>query len=321
MNTNQKILKKIKSILIFLGVKKLISKFIFFILSIILKSKISFLRGIVFDFYEEISKVIFHTNKYKENYCLLTNDKIISRQIYVDGEFDLKKLAKTIDFLNYSKKICNLYDIGANIGTVCVPAVKRNMVKKAFAVEPVYKNFELLKVNIILNELENKIQIYNYALSSEDDKNLNIELSHDNSGDHRVRLLENLKSNLFDEKNRSLEKVKSKKFDTLFKNLNHETDLVWIDTQGYEPLILSGAQNLINSKTSIVVEFWPYGLKRNNLWQDMRQIMKKFYYYADLSNNEMLSKKINDENLDDLFSDWEEEKGRKDLFTDILLHN
>ena len=315
------IIKKIKSLLSFLGVKKLIFKIVFCILNIILKTRIPFLRGVIFEFYKEISDIIFYKNKYGEKFGLFASDNI-SKQIFINEEFDLKKFNKVINFLNHSKKIENLYDIGANIGTICIPALKRNLVQKAFAVEPVRKNFDLLKINIILNGLEDKIKTYNYALSSEDDKNLDIELAQDNSGDHRVRL-QNLKLNLYNERERSLEQVKSKKFDTLFKNLNHEKDLVWMDTQGFEPLILAGAQNLIDNKIPLVVEFWPYGLKRNNLWDQMRQIIEKFKYFADLSNKEVTLKKVNKENLNDLFSNWDDEKkGKPALFTDLLLlHN
>ena len=319
---NTTIIQKFKKVLIFLGFKKLISKLISITLSIILKSKNSFLRSVVFDFSKNISDLIFYKNKYGEKFCLFTNDNIISKQIFISEEFDLGKFYKVINFLNISKKIENLYDIGANIGTICIPAVKRNLVKKAYAVEPVRKNFDLLKINIILNDLKDRVEPFNYALSSEDDKNLVIELAHGNSGDHRVRL-ENLESNLYNEKSRQLEKVKSKKFDSLFKNLNKDKDLVWMDTQGFEPMILDGAKNLIEKEVPIVIEFWPYGLKRNNLWDHMRKIIEKYKYYADLSYNEIILKKINQESLDDLFSNWDEEKKNKTaLFTDLLLlHN
>lgn len=319
---NTTIIQKFKKVLIFLGFKKLISKLISITLSIILKSKNSFLRSVVFDFSKNISDLIFYKNKYGEKFCLFTNDNIISKQIFISEEFDLGKFYKVINFLNISKKIENLYDIGANIGTICIPAVKRNLVKKAYAVEPVRKNFDLLKINIILNDLKDRVEPFNYALSSEDDKNLVIELAHGNSGDHRVRL-ENLESNLYNEKSRQLEKVKSKKFDSLFKNLNKDKDLVWMDTQGFEPMILDGAKNLIEKEVPIVIEFWPYGLKRNNLWDHMRKIIEKYKYYADLSYNEIILKKINQESLDDLFSNWDEEKKDKTaLFTDLLLlHN
>ena len=311
--------KKIKLILSFLGLKKIINIFIYYILYIILKTKIPFLRGIIFDFYKEVTEIVFYSNSHGEKFALFSNDNIISKEIFINEEFDLNKFTKILNFLNKKNKIKNLYDIGANIGSICIPAVKRNLVEAAYAIEPVSKNFKLLKINIILNNLEDKIKSFNYALGSVDDQNLEMELAHDNSGDHRIRLKQ-LASNLYDEKRRVIEKVKSKKFDTLFQNLNSQTDLVWIDTQGFEPAILSGAQNLINSKTPIVLEFWPYGLKRNNLWEQMRVILEKFSYFADLTEKEIYLKKINKENLDELFSDWEEEKKNKHaLFTDLLL--
>ena len=173
--------------------------------------------------------------------------------------------------MNKKVKIKNLYDIGANIGSICIPAVKRNLVETAFAVEPVSKNFQLLRINVILNNLEEKIKLFNFALSSEDDQKLDMELASDNSGDHRIRLNKS-DTNLYDEEKRKIEKVKTKKFDTLFQNLNRESDLVWIDSQGFEPVILSGVQNLLKSKTPIVIEFWPYGLKRNNLTEKSVEI-------------------------------------------------
>ena len=39
---------------------------------------------------------------------------------------------------------------------------------------------------------------------------------------------------------------------------------LFMDTQGYEGHILSGAKNLIEACVPIMTEFWPYGLKRSN---------------------------------------------------------
>ena len=315
------ILKKIKFILIFFGFKRLLYKLIYLILFLILKTRISFLRSIIFDFYKQVSEIVFYSNQHGEKFGLFSNDNIISKEIFVNEEFDLKKLILTLNFLNKKNKIKKLYDIGANIGSICIPAVNRNLVEFAFAVEPAIKNFSLLRINIILNNLEDKIKSFNYALSEEDDQNLDMELAHDNSGDHRIRLKQS-ESNLYDEEKRKIEKVKSKKFDTLFQNLNSQSDLVWLDTQGFEPMILSGAQNLIKSKTPIVIEFWPYGLKRNNLWGQMRMMLEKFSHFSDLSEEQINLKTINKENLDELFSGWENEKiNQHALFTDLLLIN
>ena len=86
-----------------------------------------------------------------------------------------------------------------------------------------------------------------------------MELSNNNFGDHRIR--DKVKFNIHGEEKRKIIDVKTKKFDTLFENVLSDKDLIWIDTQGYEPKVLRGAQSLIYKKIPTVVEFWPYALK------------------------------------------------------------
>ena len=311
-------LSKIKKILKLLGIRIFIYQILYFFLSIIIKSKSYFLRGIFFDAQKSQSELTIIKNKFNEKFILFTNDDVISKEMYVTGEFDLKKLKKTLHFLNKNKNIEHLYDIGANIGVICIPAVKRGLVKKAYAVEPESQNFELLKTNIVLNNLEEKITPYNYALSSKDDEIIDMELANDNSGDHRIKKL--VKFNIHGEEKRKIIKVKTKQFDSLFNNLNSKNDLVWIDTQGYEPIILSGAKKLIESKAPVVIEFWPYALKRAGLWTGMFKILKNFDFFVDLSNEDLFSDRINDNSLNKLKNGWErEQKGSYSLFTDLLL--
>ena len=105
-----------------------------------------------------------------------------------------------------------------------------------------------------------------------------------------------------------------------FKNINGNEDLIWIDTQGYEPKVLMGAENLIKSKAPIVIEFWPYELKRNGLWVPMFKILEKFDFFVDLSEKVLKKKKINSHSLNDLSSNWEKDKYKdSSLFTDFLL--
>ena len=93
-----------------------------------------------------------------------------------------------------------------------------------------------------------------------------------------------------------------------------------IDTQGYEANILLGAKKLISSGTPIVIEFWPYGLKLNNSWDKLQDILKNFDYYYDLSEELIQKIKINSESIKNLFSNWEEEEVNKhSLYKDLLL--
>ena len=310
-------LSKLKVILKFFGLKTTIYNIFYFFLKIFLKSKNTFINGIIFDIYSKKLKYIITENSYKEKFILITQDKVISKEIFVKGEFDIKKLEKTLEFLRPTHKIKKLYDIGANLGVTCIPAIKRKMILNAIAVEPVMQNYDVLKMNIILNKLEKKIMHYNCALSDRTDIDAKIEISKDNSGDNRVILDTNL-DNLNQSSN--IQKIVTDKFDNLFKNINGNEDLIWIDTQGYEPKVLMGAENLIKSKAPIVIEFWPYELKRNGLWVPMFKILEKFDFFVDLSEKVLKKKKINSHSLNDLSSNWEKDKYKdSSLFTDFLL--
>ncbi len=320
-NFNQLSFKdKLKFILRITGLKKIIYKIIYFFLYPLFKTKSPFIKGLLFDLQKNYTKYSGLQNKYGEQFIVFNNDSVISKEILVSGEFDLKKLEKTINFLKTKKniKIKNLYDIGANIGVICIPAVNRGLVEKAYAVEPEDNNFRLLKANIELNNLKEKIIPYHYAMSNFDDKILEIELSLDNLGDHRIKV--DSKFNTHGEENRNITKVKSKKFDTLFKEINSNEDLVWIDVQGYEPVVLSGAENLLKAKAPIVVEFWPYALKRANVWENMLNLISKFDQYVDLSDADATINEINKKNLLNLEKGWDDEKkGSHSLHTDLIL--
>ena len=276
-----------------------------------------FLKRVIFDIHKKKSKYIFSENK--EKFLLFTNDQVVSKECFTKGDCDYEKFQKVIDFLKSDYQITKLYDIGANIGVTCIPAVNRGLVRRAIAVEPEPENFKLLKLNITLNNLEDKIETLNYALSSESDKFLNLEISDDNSGDHRIRP-SGKKKDIHGEEQRKVINVMSKTFDGLFPDINPKEDLIWIDVQGFEPNILSGANKLIISGAPIVIEFWPYVLKRNNLWKKMQEIIQKFKFFSDISEDTFRIKEINQENIQKLFSGWdEEEPGKHVLYKDLLL--
>tara|TARA_A100001015_G_C15044050_1_gene742096 strand:- start:3473 stop:4471 length:999 start_codon:yes stop_codon:yes gene_type:complete len=316
-NLKPKISNIIKSILKAMGLKKIIYFIFSKIISLFLKSGNSFVRGIIFDINAERGKYSFIENNYGEKYVLLSKDKVISKEIFINDQFELEKLKKTLNFLSSSHKVSTLYDIGANLGITCIPAIKRGLIKKAYAVEPEKENFEILKTNILLNNLQNKIEVFNCALSDEK-KSASMEISPDNSGDHRV--LQNVNFNIHGEEDRETQIIKTELFDDLFTDVKREKDLIWIDTQGHEPKVLKGAKSLIKNKIPIVIEFWPYALKRNGLWELMIKNIENFDFYIDLSMETLEQKRINSKSINNLAEGWDKEKYNKhSLFTDLLL--
>tara|TARA_B100000575_G_scaffold23332_1_gene15888 strand:- start:2053 stop:3051 length:999 start_codon:yes stop_codon:yes gene_type:complete len=308
------LIKKILNILI---VKKTLYFLTYRFKNIFLTVNFKPLRGLIYDAISEKERIIKLKSK-DEKLFIFSHDKFLSRDLFINNEFDLYKLKKVMKILN-NKSLKTLYDIGANIGVISIPAVKRGYFEYAYAVEPEINNYNLLEKNVKLNNLNNKIFIYNYALSNSDDANLEMELSEDNSGDHRIRLPDP-EISIHNENERKVLKVTSKKFDTLFKNLDPKKDLVWIDAQGYEPIIMDGAENLINSKTPVVIEFWPYGLKRNKLWEKIDIFLKKYDYFIDLGDSQNKKIQISQKSLEELKNGWDNEKKNSySLFTDLLL--
>ena len=62
-----------------------------------------------------------------------------------------------------------LIDIGANIGPICIPAVKRNYVKQAIAIEPGPDNARLLRANVALNSLHDRIIVHECAVGASEE--------------------------------------------------------------------------------------------------------------------------------------------------------
>ena len=62
--------------------------------------------------------------RHEETWLLPTSDTVISPQLCGEGEFDLNKLVTAIQVLTgYS--LTTIIDVGAHIGSICIPAVSR----------------------------------------------------------------------------------------------------------------------------------------------------------------------------------------------------
>jgi hypothetical protein len=100
----------------------------------------------------------------------------------------------------------------------------------------------------------------------------------------------------------------------------HELDecLLFIDTQGFEGYVLSGAKNLIQKSVPIVMEFWPYGLNRAEGLDLLYETLSESSYTSmwDLS-NPVVKIKFSIENLKKI----ELKYGLNGSYTDLLLVN
>ena len=270
-------------------------------------------KKITFDNTEN-SKELLIVNNYSEKYIVNSSDKTIGRSLYINGEFEFDLFLDALKILE-NKKYKKLIDVGANIGTICIPAIKRSIFEYSLAIEPEPYNYNLLIKNIFINDLNNKIETLNIALGQVDNEKLKFELSVDNFGDHQIK--SNSKEiNIYNDDRRKVITVNAKKLDTVIKSFNLKETLIWIDTQGYEGFILDGGKDTLSAKATIVIEFWPYGLDKFNSYNLLKSSLIKAEYKNcyDLNSKKYL-KNLTEVSMDEIYFDY---KSRKVDFTNLL---
>jgi len=267
---------------------------------------------VIFIFFEnkKIRKAIFDTSEpntllfstgENEKFILQSNDQVIGRTVYATKKpFDFEKLTKVLKILNLKKSEL-LIDVGANIGTICIPAIKRNLFNKAIVFEPEPLNYSLLLSNIIINGCYNKIISHNVALGSKNREKLNLQLDDHNKGNHRITI--NYKIN---SKKKII--VKSYKLDSFIKNINSLSTLLWIDVQGYETQVLLGAKNLLNKKAPVCVEFSPTFLEKKKYDIFKKMFIKNGYNYFYNLNLPLKKIALNNESIDNLYKTLKKNK-------------
>lgn len=199
---------------------------------------------------------------------IFRDDAVIGVALKSTGTFQTEKIDEVSTFLRERFKFTSelFVDIGANIGTHSVHALKSGGFKRGLAFEPDPANYALLAQNISLAGLSDKVKAFKLALSSRSGA-ATFELCGSNFGDHRVRVDGAQPRKTFDENQRRLISVLADTGSEFFEEnaltLSAET-LIWVDTQGHEGHVFTGLSNLLAGveKPFVVCEFWPYGLER-----------------------------------------------------------
>ncbi len=139
-------------------------------------------------------------------------------------------------------------DVGANVGTACLVAVGAAGFRRAIALEPEPENFSLLRANLALNFLDDRVDAHQLA-AAQTSGPVELALSKGSSGSHR----------LFGPAEGSKEtiEVEAVSLDGLLDRLGLGSDdigLVWIDVNGLEPQVLAGSERLLKARVPVVFE-------------------------------------------------------------------
>lgn len=177
-------------------------------------------------------------------YVVSTRDSAgASFATFVSGPFEEDTLVDVLEHLGWSSlEGRTVLEVGANIGTETVSMVMRHHARAVLAFEPDRDNARLLRANLALNGIDDRVRVHDMALSDVD-ASLTMELSADNWGDHRVRPASEPGDRQL-EPGRATTQVPARTLDSLSASGEVDVsaiDLVWMDAQGHEAHVLAGA--------------------------------------------------------------------------------
>ena len=168
-------------------------------------------------------------------------------------------------------------ELGANIGTTGIYFCKKiapNL--KWLAFEPDPENFKLLRVNTILNDMEDRATLVNCGLGDKFDE-LTMYRNLSNPGGNGM-----FNKWLPSERNAPTEKIKVIPLDSyLAENKIAASDIkyIWIDTEGFEAQVFLGAKNFLSQNAPpIFMEFNPMTWNKTGYFDRFVELLKSVGY-------------------------------------------
>jgi FkbM family methyltransferase len=173
-----------------------------------------------------------------------------------------------------------LVDVGANIGTICIPAVKSGLVHRAIAVEAVPDIARLLHTNIALNGLTSAISVTTAAVSARSGEIIQVMVNGANQGDNRVVV-----DRLDDPDARFIATIPvvTTTLDDLLPD-GADGVLIWMDIQGHEGIALSGACRTMAKQPPLVLEFCPLLMDQAASYGALKSAVAGYRGFYDLAN-------------------------------------
>jgi len=169
-----------------------------------------------------------------------------------------------------------MIDVGGNMGTTTVPAVREFGAARVVAIEPNARNVKILSANVLLNDIADRVTVV-HAAAADEEGEVELEVSDKSVGDHRVRRPTSERAEMGEDE-RTTVKVAARTIDAIAaETIAPDTPigLIWMDVQGYEGHALAGATETIGRGVPVLIEYWPYGLKRAGGLELLHTIMEE----------------------------------------------
>ncbi len=181
-----------------------------------------------------------------------SDDRRLGRQLFV-GRWskDVKFLKRAVDLLGEAGVTLagtTFVDVGANIGTTMVTALRRHEFSRAVAIEASPENLRTLRINVAANDLGGVVDVVGAAVSDTEGEQ-DLFLSGASSGEHSVDL------SLPGGRRSGRVTVRAVTLDGMVSRGEIDparVGLLWLDVPGAEARALAGASTLIEAGVPVV---------------------------------------------------------------------
>jgi FkbM family methyltransferase len=202
-------------------------------------------------------------------------------------------------------------DVGANVGTTTLYALRTGGFSRAVCMEPAPDNLTLLRLNVSENGLSDVVSVIDAACSDREGT-ADLLITSGNQGDHRLA-----RDQSAPDTHELVLEVATVPLDRALESVDARPDdvsMVWVDTQGHEPGVLAGASGLIAAGAPFVIEFWPDQYRQAGTLDSLiALIQEQFTQYFDLHHPDRGAQPVG------RISSLTEELGESTDQTDIIL--
>jgi len=183
-------------------------------------------------------------------FCLDTEDRVVSWEVINYGAYGMREIELARSLMDEGARVLV---VGAHIGTAAIPLSRccRDLV----AVEANPRTFEMLRLNVLMNERRNVTAVH--AAANHENGNIEFLMNWRNSGGSK-RMPKIRDPNYFDD-NPKIETVPARRLDDI---LDGVFDLVFMDIEGSEYFAFVGMQRILAGARTLIVEFLPHHLER-----------------------------------------------------------
>ncbi len=180
-------------------------------------------------------------------------DTTLTPAILTRGHWNRDELDRAITVLQSHDALPGnglFLDVGANIGTQSIYAMRSGAFSGVHAFEPAPDNINLLERNIAANGLEARVRVFRHGVGAAEGRAA-LHLHPRNRGAHSLAPAPARESG----ESIGISMISLDGHLTVTGIPPHKIGLLWIDVEGHEPAVLAGAGSLIQARVPIVFEF------------------------------------------------------------------